>query len=100
MASTSLRCQSWRKAETEAPVGTRELVVMNQNSPWGSGSVLTTPELKLTLRMLPEVGATVTMPFHDDSMREIPFPLRATFENMPPECYKSGLRHALDFAFI
>ncbi len=73
---------------------------MNLNSPWGSGFVLTNPELKLTLRMLPEVRATVTMRFHDDSMRRNPFPRYAPFENMLPECYKSGLRHALDFASI
>src|SRR5438445_13216689 len=50
--------------------------------------------------MLPEVRATVTMRFHEDSMRRNPFPRYAPFENMLPECYKSGLRHALDFASI
>src|SRR6266850_2505631 len=73
MDSISLRCQSWRKSETEASVGTKEPVVMSLNSPWGFRVVLTNPELKPTLRMLPEVRATVTMRFHDDSMREIPF---------------------------
>jgi hypothetical protein len=53
--------------------------------------------------MLPEVRAAMTMRFHDDAVREIPFlgsPRFARFENMLPECYKSGLRHALDFASI
>jgi hypothetical protein len=50
--------------------------------------------------MLPEVRSPLLMRFHNGGKTLNLLRCVTSFENKPLECYKSELRHALNFAYI